>query len=312
MAEPPNHGVIDVAAEIREALAAGQAVVALESTIITHGMPYPQNVETARSVEAIIRAAGAVPATIALVAGRIKAGLDADALERIGSADHAVKASRRDLAAGIVAKATGGTTVAATMAVAARIGIAVFATGGIGGVHRGAAETFDVSADLTELAATPVAVVCAGCKSILDIAKTLEVLETNGVPVLGYRTNEMPAFFSRTSGHRVDHRFETAAELAAVIATERRLGLASGILIANPIPEADALPAELMEARIEAACREAETAGIARKAVTPFLLERINAVTDGKSLQANIALIKNNAALAAAIAVALARLGKPD
>ena len=231
--------------------------MALESTIITHGMPYPQNVETARAVEAIVRAEGAVPATIAVLGGRIKVGLDEEALERLGTAKGVVKASRRDLSSVVVAMADASTTVAATMAVAARAGIPVFATGGIGGVHRGAEETFDISADLVELARTPVAVVSAGCKSILDIGKTLEVLETQSVPVVGYGTDEFPAFFARTSGFRLDHRFDTPEELAEVIRTERRLGSTSGILIANPIPEADALDAKEMEAQIAVALREA-------------------------------------------------------
>ena len=293
---------------LRDALAEGRPVVALESTIIAHGMPYPQNVETAQAVEAIVRAEGAVPATIAIVEGRIRVGLTQDELESFGAAKGTAKASRRDLAAYLVKEATAGTTVAATMAVAARAGIEVFATGGIGGVHRGAGETFDISADLTELARTPVAVVCAGCKSILDISKTLEFLETHSVPVIGYGTDAFPAFFARTSGHRLDHRFDTPHDIAQVIRTERRLGSRSGILVANPIPEADALPADEIEARIETACREAERAGVSQKEVTPFLLDRINALTGGKSLKANIALVKNNAALAARIAVALSRL----
>ena len=301
-------GLIDIAPEVREALAAGRPVVALESTIITHGMPYPQNVETARAVEAIVRTEGAVPATIAVVGGRIAVGLDAKTLDKLGSAKGVTKASRRDLAAAIVAKADAGTTVAATMAVAARAGIPIFATGGIGGVHRGADKTFDISADLVELSRTPVAVVCAGCKSILDIGKTLEFLETQGVPVVGYGTNEFPAFYARTSGFKLDHRFDTPEALAEVIRAHGLIGGGSGVLVANPIPEADALPADAIEARIGEAIREAERAGIAQKEVTPFLLERVNELTGGKSLTANIALIKNNAALAAKIAVALARL----
>ena len=301
-------GVVALSAEIREALAAGKAIVALESTIITHGMPYPQNVETARAVEIVVRKNGAIPATIAIVAGRLRVGLDDGELDRLGAMKGVVKASRRDLAAAIVAKASGGTTVAATMAIAAEAGILIFATGGIGGVHRGAGKTFDISADLTELARTPVAIVCAGCKSILDIPKTLEVLETLGVPVVGYRTNDFPAFFARSSGQKLDHRFDSPRELAELIYTERRLGQKSGILIANPISEEDALPAEEIEATIAAAIREAEAAGVARKEVTPFLLARINDLTGGRSLTANIALVKNNAALAAAISVELATL----
>ena len=308
MRRKPELALIDISPEVREALAAGRAVVALESTIIAHGMPYPQNVETARAVEAIVRAEGAVPATIAVVEGTIKVGLSDGELERFGAAKGIAKASRRDLAAYMAAKATAGTTVAATMAVAALAGIEVFGTGGIGGVHRGAEETFDVSADLTELARTPVTVVSAGCKSILDIAKTLEFLETQGVPVLGYGTDEFPAFFARSSGHKLDHRFDTAAALAEVIRTERRLGSRTGILVANPIPEANALPGEEIEARIAAAASEARAAGISRKDVTPYLLARINELTGGKSLEANIALVKNNVTVAAQVAVALARL----
>jgi pseudouridine-5'-phosphate glycosidase len=298
-----------VAPEVRDALAAGRAVVALESTIVTHGMPYPQNLQTALAVEDIVRAQRAVPATIALVDGRIRVGLDAAELERLAAAEGVAKASRRDLAALLARKAAAGMTVAATMIAAARARIPIFATGGIGGVHRGAAETFDISADLVELSRTPVAVVCAGAKSILDIAKTLEVLETHGVPVLGYRTDDFPAFFARTSGHKVGHRFDSPRELAEVIAAQQRLGLDTGLLIANPVPEAEALPAAAVEAQIEQACRDAEAAGVSGKELTPFLLARISELSGGQSLRANIALIKNNAALAAEIAVELARLG---
>jgi pseudouridylate synthase len=299
--------LIDLAPRVHEALANGLPVVALESTIITHGMPYPVNVETARAVEAIVREEGAVPATIAVIGGRIKVGLQSDALDRLGSAKGVAKVSRRDLAAAVVAKQDAGTTVAATMAIAARAGIAVFATGGIGGVHRGAETTFDISADMVELSRTPVTVVSAGCKSILDIGKTLEFLETHGVPVVGYGTDEFPAFFARTSGFKLDHRFDTPEELAEVIRVHRRLD-GGGILIANPIAEADALDAEEMEAEIAAALREAEKAGVAQKEVTPFLLKRLHATSGGRTLRPNIALIKNNAALGAKIAVALARL----
>ncbi len=299
--------LIDISPEVREALADRRAVVALESTIISHGMPHPQNVETAAAVEALVRAEGAVPATIAVIDGRIKVGLADGELERFGQAKDVAKASRRDLAFIVAAKAIAGTTVAATMAIAARAGIEMFATGGIGGVHRGADQTFDISADLTELGRTPVSVVCAGCKSILDIAKTLEVLETEGVPLLGYRTDMFPAFFSRASGHKLDHRVDDPEAIAKIIRAERRLGSAAGVLIANPIPEDDALPADEMEERIEAACREAEAEGVAQKDVTPYLLARINTLTGGKSLQANIALVKNNAALAAQIAGVLTR-----
>jgi pseudouridine-5'-phosphate glycosidase len=304
--------LIEPSDEVRDALAEGRAIVALESTIISHGMPHPQNLDMARAVEAIVRAGGAVPATIAVIAGRIRVGLDDTELERFASAEAVAKASRRDLAACATTQATAGTTVAATMAIAASVGVEVFGTGGIGGVHRGAAETFDISADLIELSRTPVCVVSSGCKSILDIAKTLEVLETQGVPVIGYGTDEFPAFFVRSCGHRLDHRRDSPDDIAALIRTQRRLGSSSGVLVANPIPEADALPGDEIEARIAAACREAEAAGVGQKDVTPYLLDRINTLTDGRSLQANIALVKNNAAVAAKIACALARLPRGD
>ena len=303
-------GVCQVAPEVGDALAEGRAVVALESTIITHGMPWPDNFAMAQEVEAIIRAAGAVPATVAVLGGRIKVGLTGDELEALARAEGVAKASRRDLAALIASGASGGTTVAATMIAAAEAGIAVFATGGIGGVHRGAEQTFDISADLIELGRTPVAVVCAGAKSILDIAKTLEVLETQGVPVLGYRTDDFPAFFARESGHKVDHRVEDAAHAARVIRAQQMLALRTGILIANPVPEEHALPAEDIERRITEAVREAEAAGVGRKDLTPYLLDRINSLTGGESLRANIALVKNNARVAAEIAIALAELGR--
>ncbi len=298
---------IKVEASVATALRAGDPVVALESTIITHGMPFPENLAMARDVEAIVRAHGATPATIAVIDGIIHVGLGAAALEALAARTESAKISRRDLAALAVRKATGGTTVAATMAAAAMAGIALFATGGIGGVHRGAAQTFDISADLTELAKTSVTVVCAGAKSILDLPKTLEYLETQGVPVLGFGTDEFPAFFTRTSGLRVDHRFDTPCELAQVIAMQRRLGLREGILIANPIPHADALHAGDIEARITRAIEDAEAGNISRKELTPYLLARINELTLGASLTANIALVKSNASLAAQIAVELGR-----
>ena len=300
----------EIVPEVASALADGRPVVALESTIITHGMPWPDNLDMAVAVEGIVRARGAVPATIALIDGRIRVGLDAAALRRFAGARDAAKASRRDLAALVAGGATAGTTVAATMLIAVRCGIAIFATGGIGGVHRGAEQTFDVSADLVELGRTPVAVVSAGAKSILDIGKTLEVLETQGVPVLGYRTDAFPAFYARDSGHKVDRRIDTPEALAQVIHAQRRLGLQSGILIANPVPEEGALPAGEIDARIAEACREAEAAGVSRKELTPFLLARINELTGGRSLKANIALISNNAALAAEVAVAYAQVAR--
>ena len=296
--------LLSIDPEVRDALDGGRAVVALESTIITHGMPYPQNLGTARAVEDMVRAGDAVPATVAVLDGRLRVGLDASSLARLAEAGTGVsKASRRALAAVLADGGTAGTMIAAHLA-----GVAVFATGGIGGVHRGAESTFDISADLTELARTPVAVVCAGAKSILDIPKTLEVLETHGVPVIGYRTDEFPAFFARVSGAKVDRRVETAAEIARLIATSRALGLGGGMLIANPNPEADALDGALMEARIAQAIVDAERAGVSRKDLTPYLLGRIVELTEGRSLTANIALVKNNAALAAEIAVALAAL----
>jgi len=302
---------LSVFGEVKAALAAGKPVVALESTIITHGMPYPQNLEMAHQVEDAVRAEGAVPATIAIMEGRLCVGVSGDDLERLAREGHqAAKASRRDVAALLASGAMAGTTVATTMQIAALAGIHLFATGGIGGVHRGAAESFDISADLEELGRTPVTVVCAGAKSILDIAKTLEVLETNGVPVIGYGTDEFPAFWARQSGHRTDRRLDDVAEIARLLAIQADLGL-GGVLVANPIPEADALAPESIEARIAEALADAEARGIGGKDVTPFLLQRIFELTDGKSLTANIALVLNNARLAARIAVALAALRAP-
>jgi pseudouridine-5'-phosphate glycosidase len=299
--------MIEVAPEVAAALADGRGVVALESTIISHGMPYPDNLATARAVEGVVREHGAVPATIALVDGRVRVGLDDAALERVAAGDGEVaKASRRDLPGYVARKATAGTTVAATMYLAHRAGIGVFATGGIGGVHRGAERTMDVSADLVELGATPVTVVCAGAKSILDLPRTLEVLETEGVPVVGVGTGEFPAFFTRESGLPVPHRVDSVAELAALVAAHRDLGLPGGILVANPIPAADAVPAAEIGARIEEALADADRAGVTGKDVTPYLLGRIVELTGGRSLTANVALVRNNAALAADLAVALA------
>lgn len=294
--------------EVKAALAGNKPIVALESTIITHGMPYPQNLETAIAVEDVVRANGAVPATIAIMGGKLKVGLGADDLEALAKTGRdASKASRRDLAAILAQKATAGTTVATTMMIAAMAGIKIFATGGIGGVHRGAEHTFDISADLIELSRTPVAVVCAGAKSILDIAKTLEVLETHGVPVLGYKTKEFPAFFARESGSFVDYQVDSAEEIANIIRMQNAIGLSAGILIGNPIPQADALDAREIGIRIDAAIADAEAQGIERKEVTPYLLNRVFELTEGKSLVANIALVKNNAALAAQIAKSLYR-----
>lgn len=291
---------------VAEALAEGHAVVALESTIITHGMPYPQNVETAREVETTVRAKGAVPATIAVIDGVLRAGLSGDELAALGRNRDAVKASGRDLGAVMARRGSAGTTVSATMRIAALAGIEVFATGGVGGVHRGAEETFDISADLTELGRTETAVVCAGVKSILDIGKTLEFLETQRVPVIACGTDDFPAFYTRSSGFRADHRIDTAGEIARAIRLHKSLGTGTGLLIANPIPEADALDPAFIDGSIAEAVAEAARRGIARKELTPFLLARINELSGGRSLAANIALVKNNAALAARIAVALA------
>jgi pseudouridine-5'-phosphate glycosidase len=299
---------IDILPEVAAAIAAGAPVVALESTIVAHGMPYPQNAALGAELEAILRGAGAVPATIAVLAGRIRVGLDRDGLETLARGRGIAKASSRDLAAVVVAGGSAGTTVSATMRIAALAGIRVFATGGIGGVHRGVAETFDISADLQELAATPVAVVCAGAKSILDIPRTLEMLETLRVPVIGHRTSAFPAFYVRDSGCPVDHRLDTPEQLAAAIDLHLRLGSGSGLLIANPIPEPAALAAAEIDGAISAALDEARRAGVAQKAVTPFLLARLVALSGGRSLAANIALVRDNAALAGRIAVALARL----
>jgi pseudouridine-5'-phosphate glycosidase len=300
-------GRLIVAEEVADALSAGRPVVALESTIISHGMPYPQNLSTAVEVEGVVRDHGAVPATVALVDGRVRVGLAAPELERLAQGEVA-KASRRDLAPLSAAKATAGTTVAATMHLAHIAGIAVFATGGIGGVHRGAELSFDVSADLVELGRTPVAVVCAGAKAILDLPKTLEVLETQGVPVVGYRTAELPAFWSATSGLPLEHRVDSPAELAALILAHRDLG-GAGVLVANPIPPGDALPAAQVEAWIAEAVARAHREGIAGAEVTPFLLARINDLASGRSLIANVALVRNNAALAAEVSVELSRAG---
>ncbi|WP_437934331.1 pseudouridine-5'-phosphate glycosidase [Sorangium sp. So ce341] len=299
---------LSISSEVRKALAAGRPVVALESTIITHGMPYPQNLGMAQRVEAVVRRSGAVPATIAIMDGKLRVGVKANDLERLAEAGgKAAKASRRDVAALLVSGEVAGTTVATTMMAAAWAGIRVFATGGIGGVHRGAETTFDISADLEELSRTQVAVVCAGAKSILDIPKTLETLETKGVPVLGYKTGDFPAFWARQSGQKVDHRVESAKQAARVIALQFELGL-GGVLVANPIPESHALDAREIEARIEEAIQGAEAEGVSRKDLTPFLLKRIVELTGGESLVANIALVENNAAVAAEIAVALSKL----
>jgi pseudouridine-5'-phosphate glycosidase len=279
--------------------------VALESTIITHGMPYPENAATARAVEAEVRAAGADPATIAVIGGEIRVGLTDAELEWLAQAKDVHKLSRADLPYAVARGLHGSTTVAATMICAHRAGIGVFATGGIGGVHRGAAESFDISADLEELACTPVAVVCAGAKALLDLPKTLEYLETRGVPVIGYRTDEFPAFWSRSSGLAVPLRCDSASEIAAILRAKRALGLEGGALICNPVGAADEIPRAEMEAFIQAAVAEAGVRKVTGKAVTPFILSRLVEMTAGRSLRANIALVKSNARVAAALATEL-------
>ena len=294
------------APEVADARAEGRPIVALESTIITHGMPFPQNLETARLVEATVRDAGATPATIAVMGGQLHFGLSKDKLAALAETQDAMKLSRADLAACLASGRTGATTVAATMIAAHLAGIDVFATGGIGGVHRGAENSFDISADLHELARTPVTVVAAGAKAILDLDKTLEVLETLGVPVIGFGQDELPAFWSRTSGLAAPLRMDTAAEIAAAHRMRVRLGLDGGQLVANPIPADNEIPREEITPAIEAALAEADRQGIAAKEVTPFLLQRIFELTKGRSLEANIALVRNNARLGAAIAAAIA------
>ncbi|MCI3924681.1 pseudouridine-5'-phosphate glycosidase [Paenibacillus sp. TRM 82003] len=291
--------------ETRAAVADGKPVVALETTIISHGMPYPQNIEMAKRVEAIIRERGAVPATIGLMDGKIKIGLTESELERFATDKSVEKVSRRDFPYILSTGKIGATTVAATMIAAQLGGVEVFATGGIGGVHREGETTWDVSADLTELAQTDVAVVCAGAKSILDIGRTLEYLETQGVPVVGYRCDEFPSFYSRESGYRVDYRIDEASGIAAIMDTKWKLGLRGGLLIANPVPQTHALDFREMEKVIEEALGAAKRQGVAGKAVTPFLLSYIKEATGGKSLETNIALVNHNADTAAAVAVAL-------
>ena len=293
--------------EVRAARAAGKPIVALESTIISHGMPYPQNVQTAREVEQIIRDGGAVPATIAIIDGKICVGLSDAQLEQLGNTEGVLKVSRRDLPYVLSQKKLGATTVAATMICAELADIRVFVTGGIGGVHRGAQTSFDISADLQELAHTSVAVVCAGAKSILDLPLTLEYLETHGVPVVSVGQAQFPAFFTRESGLNADFQLDGAAELADFIRTKWQLGLNGGVVVANPVPQADAMPKTEIDAMTEQALREAEAQGVNGKAVTPFLLERIKQLTEGRSLDTNIALVKNNAVLGAELAVELAK-----
>lgn len=300
---------LDVAPEVAEALAAGKSVVALESTIISHGMPYPQNVETALSVEQIIRENGAVPATIAILGGRLKAGLSREEIEYLGKKGHDVtKASRRDLAVLAARGEDGATTVTTTMMIAHMAGIKIFATGGIGGVHRGAETTMDISADLEELGQTPVMVVCAGAKSILDLGLTLEYLETHGVPVIGYGTKELPAFYTRKSGFAVDYEIDSPEELAKAFHASQEMGLKGGMLVTNPIPEAYSMDAAVINKAIDEAVAEAKANGIHGKETTPFLLAKIKELTGGDSLDSNIQLVYNNARLAARTAVALSAL----
>ena len=298
---------IDLSPEVKDALSEGKPVVALESTIISHGMPYPQNVETAIAVENIIRENGAVPATIAIIGGRLKAGLSADEIEYFGKKGSEIaKASRRDLPVLVSRGEDGACTVTTTMMIAHMAGISVFATGGIGGVHRGAETTMDISADLEELGHTPVMVICAGAKSILDLGLTLEYLETKGVPVIGYGTDELPAFYTRRSGFGVDYRIDTPKELAAAFHAQREMGLNGGMLVTNPIPDKYAMDADVIGGAIDKAIAESKAQGIHGKATTPFLLEKVKDLTGGDSLDSNIQLVFNNARLAAKTAAELA------
>ena len=300
---------LDVNPEVAKAVAEGKPVVALESTIISHGMPYPQNVETALKVEQVLRDNGAVPATIGILGGRLKAGLTAEEIEYLGKAGSKVaKASRRDLPVIVAKGMDGATTVTTTMMIAHMAGIQIFATGGIGGVHRGAETTMDISADLEELANTPVMVVCAGAKSILDLGLTLEYLETHGVPVIGYGTKELPAFYTRKSGFGVDYELDTPEELAAAFKAQRELGLKGGILVTNPIPEQYAMDFNVINKAIDEAIADSVRDGIKGKAATPYLLAKVKELTGGESLESNIQLVFNNAALAAKTAVALSKL----
>ena len=300
---------LDILPEVAEALADGRPVVALESTIISHGMPYPQNVETALKVEQIIRENGAVPATIAVIGGRLKAGLSPEEIEYFGKKGRAIaKASRRDLAMLCARGEDGATTVTTTMIIAHMAGIKIFATGGIGGVHRGAQTTMDISADLEELAHTPVMVICAGAKSILDLGLTLEYLETHGVPVLGYGTKELPAFYTRHSGFGVDYEVDSPEELARAFKAQGDLGFAGGMLVTNPIPEEYSMPKDVIDAAIDRAIRECEEKGIRGKETTPFLLARVAELTGGDSLASNIQLVFNNARLATKTAAAYCSL----
>ena len=298
--------LIKLSPKVEVALKAGKPVIALESTIISHGMPYPQNVETALRCEAVARENGAEPATVAVIGGRLCAGLTEEEIDYLGREGHKVtKASRRDLPALVAEKKDGATTVAATMIIAAMAGIPVFATGGIGGVHRGAETTMDISADLEELAHTPVAVVCAGAKAILDLGLTLEYLETKGVPVLGYGTKELPAFYTRQSGFSVDYRVDSPEEIARFVQAQRAMAYPGGLLVTNPIPEQYAMPLEEINAAIDQAIAESKAQGVKGKETTPFLLARVSELTGGESLASNIQLVLNNVRLGAQVAVAL-------
>ena len=302
---------LDIAPEVQQALAEGRPVVALESTIISHGMPYPQNVETALNVEKIIREHGATPATIAVIGGRLKAGLSPEEIDYLGKTGTAVaKASRRDLPVLVAEGKDGATTVTTTMIIAHMAGISVFATGGIGGVHRGAETTMDISADLEELAHTPVMVICAGAKSSLDLGLTLEYLETHGVPVIGYGTEELPAFYTRKSGFKVDYRLDTPEELARTFFVKQDMGLGGGMLVTNPIPEEYSMDHEVISKAIDEAIAESRALGIHGKETTPFLLAKIKDLTGGDSLASNSQLVYNNAALAAKTAGELSKLAK--
>ncbi len=299
---------LSVSPEVQEAIASGKPVVALESTIISHGMPYPQNVETALNVEKIIREAGAIPATIAIIKGKITVGLSPDEIEYLGKKGlNVIKASRRDLPVLLARGEDGATTVTTTMIGAALAGVKVFATGGIGGVHRGAETTMDISADLEELAQTPVMVICAGAKSILDLGLTLEYLETKGVPVIGYQTEELPAFYTRTSGFKVDYRMDTPKEIADAFRVKLDMGLVGGMLVTNPIPEEYSMDPEYINKNIADAIEEANQLGIKGKETTPFLLDKIQKLTGGDSLKSNIQLVFNNARLGAEVAKELSR-----
>ena len=300
---------LDIAPEVQKALDEGRPVVALESTIISHGMPYPQNVETALNVEKILRQGGAVPATIAIIGGRLKAGLTAEEIDYLGRTGAGVtKASRRDLPVLVAKKMDGATTVTTTMMIAHMAGIQIFATGGIGGVHRGAETTMDISADLEELANTPVMVVCAGAKSILDLGLTLEYLETHGVPVLGYGTKELPAFYTRRSGFEVDYRVDSPEELAKIFQVQRDLGMKGGVLVTNPIPAEYAMDFDVINKAIDEAIADSVKEGIHGKATTPYLLAKVKDLTGGDSLASNIQLVYNNARLAARTACAYCAL----